>query len=84
MEEFRGQGIPYVKPAATVAWPAQEMAPVWQDDLCTGCGVCGENLCFAITMKDRKPNFVLEDCGGCGLCVAACAQGAISMQTAAR
>jgi dihydropyrimidine dehydrogenase (NAD+) subunit PreA len=82
LDELRGVGVKYVKPSAAVAWPERELLPTWNDEACRGCGVCGENLCFAITMRDGRPSYDPGACGGCGLCAAVCPKGAISMQPA--
>ncbi|MGV9169887.1 MAG: DUF362 domain-containing protein [Promethearchaeia archaeon] len=49
-------------------------------DVCTGCGMCVDDVCFvdAIRLKDGKA-IISDACRGCGRCVEVCPQNAISL-----
>lgn len=46
---------------------------------CTGCGKCGEGMCFvdAISMVDKRASIDQDRCKGCGRCVDGCPFSAI-------
>jgi len=49
-------------------------------DLCLGCGLCGEVCPYGAMMVENKKSSVLEAlCRGCGVCASACPEQAISM-----
>jgi ferredoxin len=49
-------------------------------DLCIGCGTCGETCQFqAITIVDGFSTISYEKCMGCGVCVEHCTQDALAL-----
>jgi ferredoxin len=49
-------------------------------DVCVGCGVCTDNVCFvnAISLTDEQAT-ISDQCRGCGRCVEVCPENAIRM-----
>jgi indolepyruvate ferredoxin oxidoreductase alpha subunit len=48
------------------------------DDRCNLCGLCVELGCPALVAGDDAVE-ILSDCTGCGVCLAVCARGALSL-----
>jgi indolepyruvate ferredoxin oxidoreductase alpha subunit len=48
------------------------------DDRCNLCGLCVELGCPALVAGDDAVE-ILSDCAGCGVCLAVCARGALSL-----
>ncbi|MFP4037447.1 MAG: ATP-binding protein [Desulfobacteraceae bacterium] len=56
--------------------------PVWDRELCTGCGICTER-CPAealIEADEGPPELNLDRCIGCGVCASSCPEDAIELQ----
>ena len=50
------------------------------EDLCIGCGDCGEFCQFgALEVLDGVNRVIYEKCMGCGVCISKCDQGALSL-----
>jgi len=50
-------------------------------DLCLGCGLCGEVCPYgAMTVENKKSSVLEALCRGCGVCASACPEQAISMR----
>ncbi|KUO71323.1 MAG: hypothetical protein APF81_19190 [Desulfosporosinus sp. BRH_c37] len=80
LEEFRGLGVQYIKPADEIDWGLGKLAAKIDQTKCKGCGICANNLCWAIKMNDDNKATVLEkDCGACALCIAICPSDAIEL-----
>lgn len=54
----------------------------FNEDICTGCGICSENICFleAISIQNGKAKINMEKCRVCGRCAEICPKGAISIK----
>lgn len=63
---------------------AAAITSVVDDDLCTGCGVCGPVCPYGAIIVDpktkAKAQVIEAACAGCGNCGAACRFGAITMR----
>ena len=82
IEDFRGVALKYVKPFDdALVENAGKVAIAAQVDTakCTGCGICAESLCHAITMEDDGSQINQDECAACGLCTIVCREDAISM-----
>ncbi len=55
---------------------------VVDDDRCNLCGLCVELGCPALVAGDESIE-ITSDCTGCGVCLAVCARGAVSLPVAA-
>ena len=51
---------------------------VVDDDRCNLCGLCVELGCPALVAGDEAVE-ITSDCTGCGVCLAVCARGALSL-----
>lgn len=80
VEEFRGLGLKWVKPIEDVDWRLGEVVSVTDHSVCTSCGICCENICWARSMENRHVVVNAELCTGCGLCDAVCPAEAITME----
>ncbi len=79
LEQVRGLGLQYIKPPATIDWGMGRLHSSIDLSKCNGCGICGNTLCFAITMNGKVPVVDVPNCSACSLCIAACPRGAISL-----
>ncbi|GAB6171140.1 hypothetical protein JCM15765_06180 [Paradesulfitobacterium aromaticivorans] len=80
LEEFRGLGVQYIKPAEEIDWGLGRLTASIDQNKCKGCEICANNLCWAITMnEDNKASVAEEDCGACALCVAICPSNAATL-----
>ena len=80
VDDFRGLGLKYVKPLEDVDWHVGDIAAYIDPDKCTGCSICYENHCYAISMDKGKARVNPEECTGCGVCLMACPSGAIEIR----
>ena len=49
-------------------------------DMCIGCGICIQGICFVDAIKLNEDRAIITDeCRGCGRCVSTCPQGAIEL-----
>ncbi|WP_206809143.1 hypothetical protein [Paradesulfitobacterium ferrireducens] len=80
LEEFRGLGVQYIKPAEEIDWGLGRLTAAIDPGKCKGCEICANNLCWAITMNENNKATVSEqDCGACALCVAICPSNAATL-----
>ena len=80
IEDFIGLGLNYIEPAERMDFkPGKIFAEV--DPLkCTGCGLCTDHICLSSYMEDGIARVNIDDCLGCGMCVALCPEGAVSLK----
>ena len=80
VEDFIGLGLEYIKPGEKIDFePVKIIAEV--DPLkCTGCGICTDNTCLSSYMEDGIAWVNIDDCLGCGMCVALCPEGAVTLK----
>ena len=57
----------------------------WEEEICTGCGLCAQNICFldAITIQGGKAQRDPKKCLVCGRCAEICPQNVIKLKIAA-
>ena len=68
----------FLKPNFTDKKVVNQWIPEIQEDLCNGCGICGEVCQFnAIIVLGDKPLVFPELCHGCGSCTLMCPEQAI-------
>ena len=72
--------LPYASPKISRKIHRLPGLQVTVNDLCSGCGMCTEGVCFvdAIELINGQAR-ILEDCRGCGRCVEVCPNGAIEI-----
>lgn len=82
LEDFRGLGTKYIKPVEEADWGLGRLAAKVNPDKCVGCGVCANNLCWAMNMVGGKAQVNEKNCGACSLCIAICPSKAITLEEA--
>jgi ferredoxin len=72
--------LPYTSPKISRKIHRLPGLQVSVSELCSGCGLCTEGVCFveAINLTNGQAN-ILDDCRGCGRCVEICPDGAIDI-----
>lgn len=68
-----------IGPLRTGSW--RSIKPVFNHDLCTGCGLCATYCPEGVVKKTPEGCYVPEYdyCKGCGVCANECPSGAIEM-----
>ena len=81
LDDFRGIAIQYIKPTDEVFEQVKGLEFVAETDLsmCSGCGLCADNVCPASYMESGIGMVDTEMCNGCGVCVMICEEGARRM-----
>ncbi|MCL5958256.1 MAG: 4Fe-4S binding protein [Chloroflexi bacterium] len=79
LDQIRGLGLQYIKAPSAIDWGMGRLRASIDPHRCNGCGICANNLCFAIRMNGDKPGVDVSTCSACSLCIAACPRGAISL-----
>jgi dihydroorotate dehydrogenase/Pyruvate/2-oxoacid:ferredoxin oxidoreductase delta subunit len=78
-EELIGLGQPYISyPEETDVMAGQLVGEV-DDEKCTRCGHCYNNMCVAIYSDHGKSRVDGHKCTGCGACAIACQVGALKL-----
>lgn len=65
--------------APVTDWGLGRLEVVFDAELCVGCQECAGSICQAIDAAQIPPSVNQADCGLCGLCVARCRTGAITI-----
>ncbi len=69
----------FVRPEFDLAETVKVLKPVWNEELCTGCGKCGEICNYnAIAVVKGRVLFFPELCHACGACSYICPEGAMT------
>jgi len=82
VDDFIGLGLKHLTTSDVAFEKAREFnyAAKVDPSKCTGCGICTDNICPAITMTEEKiANVDPETCVSCGQCIMACPAKAIKM-----
>ncbi|MDT3698678.1 MAG: 4Fe-4S binding protein [Thermincola sp.] len=79
LEDFRGLGVQYIRPVEEVDWGLGRLTASVDEEKCMGCGICANNLCWAMKIEDAKAKVREKDCSACSLCIAICPSNAISL-----
>ncbi|HXY73914.1 MAG TPA: 4Fe-4S binding protein, partial [Dehalococcoidales bacterium] len=80
VEDFIGLGLKYITPAEKVDFKIGKIYAEVDSLKCTGCGICADQMCLAMEMEDKIAKVNIDDCLGCGMCVALCPKGAVSVK----
>ena len=71
----------FLQPDITETISVTQPVPVFDEDLCDGCGLCTKECRFRALYKILNTVYLTESlCHGCGLCKMICPQQAISYQ----
>ena len=69
----------FLQPDFSKTTPITQPVPVFDEDLCDGCGICTKECRFNALYRIMKTVYLSEPlCHGCGLCKMVCPQQAIS------
>jgi dihydropyrimidine dehydrogenase (NAD+) subunit PreA len=82
LEDFRGLGTQYIRPVEEVDWGLGKLTATVDPTKCKGCGICANNLCWAMRIEDAKAVVKEKNCGACSLCIAICPNKAVSLTEA--
>jgi len=80
VNDFTGLGLEYVRPINNIDFmPGKAVAEV--DPLaCTGCMQCTDHVCLAMSADHGVAKVKIDECLGCGMCVALCPEGAVTLR----
>jgi dihydropyrimidine dehydrogenase (NAD+) subunit PreA len=81
VEDFIGLGLKYVIPVNKIDFQAGKIFAYIDAAKCTGCGRCTQHFCLATFLENGIANVRVEDCMGCGACVAVCPEKAVSLKS---
>lgn len=79
LEDFRGLGTSYIRPVEEVDWGLGRLTATVDASKCKGCGICTNNLCWAMKMENAKAVVKEMNCSACSLCIAICPNNAVSL-----
>jgi len=81
VDDFIGLGLKHIVTADVAFEKARQFNYAAKVDSakCTGCGICADNICPAISMEEDVAKVDPEICSSCGQCIMACPQKAIEM-----
>lgn len=82
LEDFRGLGTQYIRPVEEVDWGLGKLTATVDPNKCKGCGICANNLCWAMRIEDAKAVVKEKNCSACSLCIAICPNKAVSLTEA--
>ena len=80
VEDFIGLGLKYVIPANKIDFQAGKLFAYVDATKCTGCGRCTQHFCLATHLEDGTAKVNIDDCMGCGACIAVCPEKAVSLK----
>ncbi|UCG66401.1 MAG: tRNA-dihydrouridine synthase [Deltaproteobacteria bacterium] len=79
VEEFIGLGQQYIKYNEDVDMMGGKVVAELDEEKCTKCGRCIDNICTALYSDKGKIKIRAERCAGCGGCMIACQSDAIKL-----
>ncbi len=79
VEEFIGLGQQYIRASEQVNFKTERIVAEVDALKCTGCGRCTDHICLAMTRDNGVARVIVEDCLGCGMCVALCRDSAVTL-----
>jgi dihydropyrimidine dehydrogenase (NAD+) subunit PreA len=80
VEDFIGSGLEYVIPVNKIDFQAGKIYASIDEAKCTGCGRCTQHFCLATYLDDGIAKVKVDDCMGCGACVAICPEAAVTLK----
>lgn len=72
--EIIGLGQKYIDDLDKVDFQAGNIVSETDEDKCTNCGICADGFCVARRMEEGKLVVDIDNCSGCGGCLASCHQ----------
>ena len=78
-KDLIGLGQPYIDYPEEIDMMAGRVVSRIDEEKCTGCGRCLDNLCIAIYSEDDKVAVDAGRCTGCGACTVACRSDAFGL-----
>ena len=79
VEELSGLGLRYMSAPELVDWKTDKLVARVDKLGCSGCGICADNICTALYMKDGVADLDASDCTACTMCIAICPENAITI-----
>ena len=80
VEDFIGLGLKYVIPVNKIDFQAGKVFAYIDAAKCTGCGRRTQHFCLATYLEDGVAKARIDDCMGCGACVAICPETAVILK----
>jgi len=77
--EFIGLGQQHIKYQEDVDLTVGNVIAELDEEKCTKCGCCIDNICTALYSERGKIKIAAERCTGCGGCILACQPGALKL-----
>ena len=80
VNDFIGLGLEHIKPINRTDFMSGKAFAEVDPLKCNGCGRCTDHICLASHMENGIARVEVEECLGCGMCVALCPEGAVTLR----
>lgn len=78
-KDIIGLGQKYIRYLDELDMSAGKVKAVTDEEKCTNCGVCADQICVVRTMENGQLKVDYDNCTGCGSCTVSCRYGAIKL-----
>jgi dihydropyrimidine dehydrogenase (NAD+) subunit PreA len=80
VNDFIGLGLEYIKPINKVDFMPGKVVAEVDHLICTGCMRCTDHVCLAMSADHGVARVKVDECLGCGMCVALCPEEAVRLR----